>query len=436
MKIPTDSAEKSMHAWIVVLSAALFFFYEFIQMNFLSGISDSVMADLQMTATQFGWLSSSYFLANVLFLLVAGILLDRFSTRNIILVSLVVCIGGILLFANAHYLAQAMVARFFSGIGSAFCFLSVIRLASRWFPAQRMALVTGCIVTMAMAGALVAQTPLTLLLNHVNWRVALQVDAGLGIIIMVAIFALVKDSPAGQLENQQAERTQLQATGYLRSMRLAFFRSQNWLAGGYTSLMNLIVILLGGTWGKLYLMNVQGLSALKASYITSLLFFGAIVGGPVIGWLSDYYRQRRLPMLMGGAVCLVLVAILMIFQPSFYWLMILFLAIGLITSTQCLGYPFVAENSPRMITAMSVSVVNISCQGGLFLAAPLFGYLMDLRHTAGALNHYVANDFHWAMLLFPFSFVLAIGMALKLNEKSPAQAKTADHLSPSEFAAG
>ena len=87
---------------------------------------------------------------------------------------------------------------------------------------------------------------------------------------------------------------------------------------------------------------------------------------------------------------------------------------GIATSTQVIGYPYAAENSPRLITAMSVSVVNITTQAGLFFAEPLFGYLMDLDHSGGAA--YTAADFHWALLLFPLSFVVSIGMVLKLRE--------------------
>lgn len=374
-------------------------------MNLLNSISDAVMADLHLSSTQFGWLSSTYFLSTVLFLFVAGILLDRFSPRRIILTSLVVCIAGIALFAKAESIEMAMVARFLSGIGSAFCFLSVIRLASRWFPPQKMALVTGCIVTMAMAGALVAQTPLTLLLQQVTWRWALLIDAGFGWIIFILIALFVRDFPIMQSQVSQQEWRQLHQLGYLRSMRLAFCRSQNWLAGGYTCLMNLIVILLGGTWGKLYLLQTHQVQALQASYITSLMFIGAIIGGPLAGWISDRLQRRCLPMMLGAIVCLILVGILMSVPLTFFELLILFLMFGIATSTQVIGYPFVAENSPRLITAMSVSVVNISTQAGLFFAEPLFGYLMDLHH-----------DFRWAMILFPISFGLAILIVGKLRE--------------------
>ena len=46
--------------WIVSLSAALFFFYEFIQSNMFSSIAVDVMADFQIDAESYSWLSSIY----------------------------------------------------------------------------------------------------------------------------------------------------------------------------------------------------------------------------------------------------------------------------------------------------------------------------------------------------------------------------------------
>lgn len=169
MKTQNSISIKKTLPWIVCFSAALFFFYEFIQMNMFNAISADLMRDFSLHATELGKLSAYYFYANLLFLPVAGALLDRFSTRLIILSALFLCIIGVAGFATTHSFILACLFRFMSGIGSAFCFLSSIRLASRWFPAKQMALVTGLIVTMAMMGGMVAQTPLTLLTQSLGW---------------------------------------------------------------------------------------------------------------------------------------------------------------------------------------------------------------------------------------------------------------------------
>src|SRR5207253_1316096 len=137
----------TVRAWVVCMVASLFFFYEFIQMNMFNAISHSLMEAFHINATGLSRMSAFYFVANVLFLFVAGIILDRFSTRWVIIVSLMICIMGTALFATAQTFGAATFYRFLTGIGSAFCFLSVIRLATRWFPAKMLAFVIGMVVT-------------------------------------------------------------------------------------------------------------------------------------------------------------------------------------------------------------------------------------------------------------------------------------------------
>lgn len=68
--------------WLVCFSASLFFFYEFIQGNMFASIADNIMHDFHVQADKMAYLSSIYYLSNVLFLFVAGMLLDRFSAKK------------------------------------------------------------------------------------------------------------------------------------------------------------------------------------------------------------------------------------------------------------------------------------------------------------------------------------------------------------------
>ena len=62
----------SFRAWLVCMSAALFFFYEFIQMNMLNSLRGYLMQECHITATQMSGLSGWYFYPNLGFLLIAG----------------------------------------------------------------------------------------------------------------------------------------------------------------------------------------------------------------------------------------------------------------------------------------------------------------------------------------------------------------------------
>ena len=283
----------SLQAWLIVLTSALFFFYEFIQMNSFNAIGPDLQRLYGINATELGDLASMYFWGDVLFLFPAGMILDRMSVKRLILIGMAVCIVSTLGFAMSESLLLAKVFRFLEGIGAAFVLLSPLKLASRWFPLSKLALISGLVLTLAFMGGVVAQTPLTILVQHFGWREALYFDVVLGIVIMLLIMIIVKDYPPNQLQEMREEEEQLDQLGFWHSIGAALSNVQNWLCGLYTSLMNLPIMIFGVVWGSVYLQQRHNMELRDASWIVSMIFYGSIIGSPLIGWLSDYLQRRR-----------------------------------------------------------------------------------------------------------------------------------------------
>lgn len=410
-----QQATHSMRAWVVTLTASLFFFYQFIQMNFFNTINEQLRDAYQLNAVQLGQLFSMYFYANFLFLFPAGSLLDRYSTRNLLILAISIATVGNFIFSTASLYAVAALGRFMVGAAAAFCFLSCIRLASRWFPPRRMAFVTGVVVTMAMLGGLVAQTPFALLIDYLgNWRHALYLNVVLGLLILLLTILLVQDRPPHAKAQAVDDQQHLKELGLWPCIKLAAFNPQNWLSGSYTALLNLPVFILGGLWGVMYLMQVRGLSHGQASFATTLFFMGVIVGSLVYGWISDHLSRRVLPMQTGAILSLMFLCVLMYLPNLPYLILIgLFFLAGFITSSQVLGYPLVAEQSPPYLTSTSLSIVSLNIMASGFIIPSLFGWLMQ---SDGASKVYAGSDFNRAMLMIPISFIIALIMTFFMKE--------------------
>lgn len=78
----SEQVENFLLPWLVCFSASLFFFYEFIQGNMFASIADNIMQDFHVQADKMAYLSSIYYVSNVIFLFVAGFVLDRFSAKK------------------------------------------------------------------------------------------------------------------------------------------------------------------------------------------------------------------------------------------------------------------------------------------------------------------------------------------------------------------
>ena len=405
-------------AWVVCLVSALFFFYEFIQMNMFNAISIELMKAFKIDSTGLGNLSATYFWGDVLFLLPAGIILDRFSTRKIILSALLVCITGTVVFACSESLLLAKACRFVTGIGNAFCFIACIRLASRWFPPRRMALVIGLIVTIAMLGGVFAQTPLTYLNQHLGWRHTLLFNACLGGVIYILIWWFVFDMPPNAKEVQH--KKELSKYSAWETAKMALKNPQNWFCGLYTSLLNLGLMLLGALWGVMYLEQVHGISRTQASFVTSMAFFGLIVGSPMLGWISDTMGKRKPTMIIGAVFSILsMIAIMFIPHLSLSLAMLLFFLMGFFTSAQVISYPVVTESNPMAMTSTATGLASLLIMAGPAIAQPLFGWLMDYNWQGvmeQGIRVYSNHDFFVAMSILPISFIIGLLLSFFVKE--------------------
>ncbi|MFU8797653.1 MAG: MFS transporter [Gammaproteobacteria bacterium] len=394
--------------WIVCLSASLFFFYEFFQINMLNALSSGITQSLAPTATELGTLSACYFYGNVIGLFPAGLLLDRFSTRRLILIAMSLSIIGTFLFSLSNALVPMSVGRFLSGLaGGSFCFLSTVRLTSRWFPPQRMAFMLGVIVTIATLGGVLAQAPLTALLSVVTWQKAVILQAMVGILILGIISLSVKDMPKTFLPLDNYKHK----INFWLTLKTAVSNPQNWLGGLYASLLNLPILVLGALWGSLYLTQMHGLSKIEASYVTMMLYIGMIIGSPAVGFFSDAIGRRLFPMLIGAVVSLALILSVYFMKLGVNQLLILFFLLGFFSSVQTLGYSFVAENNPISITASAVGFATVIIMSGGAIFQPLFGWLMSLN-WGGAMENgvplYSIEDYNLAMQILPVAAIISI----------------------------
>lgn len=407
-------------AWLVVMTASLFFFWEFMQLNMFNTLNPYLMRDFNITATQLGYFSGTFTIAEVIFLFPAGVMLDHFSTKKLILTAMSFGIGGTIAFAFAHNFWFACFTHLIAGFGAAFCFLACMKLATRWFPPRRLALVTGMIVTVAMVGGVVSQTPMELLILKYGWRQAVMIDASVGILIFALIAWIIKDCSPNELAHEAESQHQLEQLGFWPSIRLALSNKQNWLCGIYTSLLNLPLAVLGALWGQLYLSQMHHINFVQASVPTSMLFFGTIFGSPILGAISDKVGRRKAPMIFCAVISLALVWLIMNMQhPSLMTLNILFFILGFITSSQVIGYPTIAESNPHHLTGTSVGVASVLIIGSYPIFQTLFGWLMDKNWNGTIVNGirmYSPENYHLAMLVIPAGFVIGLIAALFIKE--------------------
>lgn len=115
---------------------------------------------------------------------------------------------------------------------------------------------------------------------------------------------------------------------------------------------------------------------IEASFVTSMVFIGTMIGFPVFGFISDLLKERYFLMIL----CPLLAASLIVWlylggQFSNQSLIIIFFLIGLFTSTSGLVYPIISENNPSYITSTAMGITNIIIMAGTASSQLLFSYM-------------------------------------------------------------
>jgi len=187
-------------SWIVWACAALFFCYQFLLRVSPSVMTHELMADFCLGACDLGALVSLYLYAYAGLQLPVGTLLDKFGPRRLLICAALVCTGGSLVFASAETVMVAAVGRFLIGAGSAFGFLSCMKVGALWFPPQRISMVVGWTLLLGTIGAMSGKYPMSFLVDALGWREAIWVTAGGGVFLALLIAFVMRDHPPKSLK--------------------------------------------------------------------------------------------------------------------------------------------------------------------------------------------------------------------------------------------
>lgn len=405
-----NTTENLSKSWLVVMAAASFFFYSFIQMTIFSTseMKDYFSGILSIPDTAaFGVFAGMFLNGCVLFLIPAGILLDKLSVRKLILGSVLLALAGIIGLSFTQNLAAAKFFRFITGVAHCIAFMAPLRLAPRWFPSKKLALAVGLVITFAVTGGLISQTPMYLAITALGGKQTMLLNIGLGILVFILVLLFVKDHPVGS-----ELKTDSKALPLWSGLKSAINNKQNWFSGLYIGLLNLAVLLLGAIWGTNYLLfKYDYLSPQVITSIIGMIFIGTMIGSPLCGLISDKLKNRKLIMIGGAILSLILMLIIMLASnPSAGFLHVMFLLLGIITSVQTIGYAVIAESNNDNVLGTANGFAAVLLMGMAAIAQPLFGWLINL------FGGETSASYMKAIYLMPISFLIALIFSILIRE--------------------
>lgn len=404
--------------WLIFFIASLFVTYEIIQLAAINSLSSYLISLLRINAEQLGQLSAAYLYACILFVLPTGLLLDKFGVRWPLIIASSLSTLGTFIFAMVDSYWFMWLGRFLCGAGNGVAFIGILRLATQLFPSDKQPIIKGIAFAMAMLGGVLAQAPVVLLLKNLGWQTTLYINTLFGLLLTLAIALFVYEPTNNKLVSNVRNKN---IPNFWQSIKLTLANSQNWLCGIYAALMNLPSILLGAMWGNLYLVQIHNVSKSTAANITSLIFYGIILGSPLTGWLSNFIGRKLVLMYSAGLLASVSLLIISYVKVPVMFIAVLFFLLGIANSAQLLSYTIAAEINPNYLESTSASFIStlINLSGAVFQT--IFSWLIGLYWNGRMQDHipyYTQSDYQVTFILIIGVFLLSILITHFIHENS------------------
>lgn len=375
---------------------------------------DLMAADFGTPPQTLASLTSVYHFAFAASQIPVGAAMDRFGVRPVSLSLLIGTIFGALASGFATGPESFLFGQFLLGAATSGMLMCPMTLAAKQLSPARFGLWSGAILSIGNIGMLLSSSPLALVVDHLGWRSGFWVSAGLGVVVLFAVFALVPRQPAAYADASSplAQMGEVLRLGLSRRLR-------GLIALALVSLAASLV--LRGLWGGPWLMEVKALSRFEAGNELGVFTLALIVGPVCIGMIDRKFGHRRAIVAathFSAAIFLVLMAagaphypvsslFGVVVMPPRYDLL-LFVLIGFCVSAQPLLYGMTRQVVDAQVAGKALSAINLA----FFLGAAL------MQSATGVVAAFAGLP---AVLVFMAAVLLA-GTCLFLVYTSPEPA--------------
>ena len=180
----TQTGTSSGHfrrGWIYILLLALVTI-NYMDRSALGVVAQAVRGEFKLSPVQMGYLFSSFLWTYVICLLPIGIMLDRFSTRTINSVGIVVWSLAMAATAGVWSFATLLIARLVMGAGEATSIPSCGRIVREWMPAQERGVANAFWSAGSFVGPALGAVVVAAITSAWDWRAAFIILGAAGFV--------------------------------------------------------------------------------------------------------------------------------------------------------------------------------------------------------------------------------------------------------------
>ncbi|HEY6823163.1 MAG TPA: MFS transporter [Steroidobacteraceae bacterium] len=400
-------------AWLIT---AIYYFYQYVLRSAPAVMMPQLSEAFGLTAVGVASLAGLFYYGYSPFSLVAGVALDRWGPRTVVPIGAAVIGVGALLFASGNG-SLASAGRFIQGAGGVFALLGAAYLATRYFPASRVATLLGATQMFGMAGGFAGQFAVgPAIASGLPWSRFWLYMGFMGVALSILLLVFLPPT-----QSQEQRGGWVKEAG--RSLATVFRNPQSIMCGLIAGLLFIPTSIFDMVWGVRYLQEAHGFDYGEAVMRSSMVPLGWIVGCPLLGLISDHIGRRKPVIAASAAVLLACLAWILFGPHELLPPYVVGFVAGVSSGAAMIPYTVIKEANPANLSGTATGVVNFLNFTLTALLGPVFSNLL-IRASGGAaertLEHYQA-----AFQPLMFGVALAIVLTLWLRETGPAATRPA-----------
>lgn len=402
--LPRSAEKPGARAWVITGLLVVFMLINFGDKAVLGLAADPMMADLGMSPSQYGLVSSSFYALFSISAVVVGFLANRRSNKRILLVMSVVWALTQLPVVFFASVATLLVSRTVLGAAEGPANPLAVNAAQKWFPDHRRNLPTSLVNLGAALGVVLMAPLLSYVIDNHGWRSAFFVMMVLGVVWSVLWAVVGKEGRTGMpaADSVRDSSPEEAATGDVlvatarRAPYRAIFLSGTGIAvfiAGFAVYWGLALLV---AWVPLYLNKPLGLGTATAGTLIVLPWLMGAIVIPLQGFVSDRMMQRgrssRVARVGVSAGCISIAAVCMLLLPvvpgTGPQLGLVTVAFSFGAVQLGIGMTLMAEISPAVQRAAVLATLTAVTGLSGVIAPALAGRLIEAHGAADATGYH------------------------------------------------
>lgn len=350
----------------------LFIAWGFLLVEYAIRISDSAIIpelrhSFNISHAGIALLSSSYYFAYIAMQIPAGFIIDKVGLKVSLVFAMLIVLCGCILLANTKQFHNACLARVWMGIGSAFAFISAVKVISQL--KRKSSFFIGMTMTIATLGAVLGQEPWLQLTHWLqSWRLTYLLAAG--ILCFLTLGCLLTKPLARVSVTLNKNPAIFTPLSYKTKVKLLL----------YVGCLSAPITVFASLWGIPFFYQHLHFSRDVATSIVSASWLGGLLGGPLLGVLADrYIAEIKLLIIIGLLTTLIFIMLLFVpFSLTSYIIMLF--VMGVLCNGNVIVFAYFTQHYPVEKRGIMTGLCNTFNMGVGPILQLFVGYALQYSH--------------------------------------------------------